>query len=125
MARTKISSPGPNNTVAGNSKLFAVHRMPKDFKFSLGVGSWNGPSAGWDVTVVWLVTTNIRPFRVSRWSTLPVSIACSDFYRPKLEFQNALLGNCISISAHQRGHMIDASSSLEEGAFSLDSCGGL
>src|SRR5512134_205088 len=91
MALMKVSSPGPNNTVAGNSKLFAVPPMPKDFKFSRGAGSWNGPSVGWVVTVVWLVTTNIRPFRVSQSSTSPASIACSDFYRPKLEFQNTLL----------------------------------
>lgn len=33
----------------------------------------------WGVTVVWLGTMNIRPFRVSRWSTSPASIPCSDF----------------------------------------------
>src|SRR5512139_3010639 len=95
MVLTKISLPGPNNTVAGNSRLFAVHPTLKDFKFSPGAGSWNEPSAGWAATVVWLVIMNIRPFRVSRWSTSLASIACSDFYRPKLEFQNTLLGNTV------------------------------
>src|SRR5512147_1450124 len=91
MALMKVSSPGPNNIAAGNSILFAVHPIPRDFKFSHGAGSWNGPSVGWDVIVVWLVTMNIRPFQVSQWSTSPASIACSDFYQPKLEFQNTLL----------------------------------
>jgi butyrate kinase len=64
---------------------------------------------------------------VSFQSKIIARMAAEELGKPydELNLVVAQLGRIISISAHQRGRMIDSSNSLEEGPFSLENCGGL
>ncbi len=64
---------------------------------------------------------------VSFQSKLIARMAAQEMGKPyeELNLIVAQLGGIISISAHRSGRMIDSSTSLEEGPFSLENCGGL